>query len=457
VTPIALGKTSDAKSIDGIGETDFVPQPSMKGRFAPSFGGTATAKPRGEGQIGIKSANGPTAKTLSEDPNFQKLSPKMREAFLERMNKNQWNSSTRENYAKLATSTGFAKMSEAEQKQMLETLDKDPSDPNFANDLRYVASSENYRRLDAEMKTEVLSALAHQAQSGKGSNTCADLVAKPGFTELSKDQQKALLRATSGNAEPYSASVRTELEALFQKPEFANGDAKKQGADLKALLEKQTFLPRATTADEGTFSAPGKRVPYKIVGPANPNAKVKTYVIEIDNRKIPVTEHPAPGGKVHHSVEDVAKAIAAAPKESRDKITSVLFEPNVRKDAYMAANGDGQLHCYPVDKTESEDFAASAVIHETGHMVSIAKWGDDAKNGAKWKPWRDAMAKDTLSPSQYAHGKPSAKETAAGGAPVHDDFAESVLLYQRVKGTKQEPEMRRLFPERFKILDTMLN
>ena len=36
-----------------------------------------------------------------------------------------------------------------------------------------------------------------------------------------------------------------------------------------------------------------------------------------------------------------------------------------------------------------------------------------------------------------------------------DDYAESLLLYARVKGTPEEAKMRALMPERFRVLDTM--
>src|SRR5262249_39927309 len=141
--------------------------------------------------------------------------------------------------------------------------------------------------------------------------------------------------------------------------------------------------------------------------------------------------------------------------ECRDQIKTVLVEPNERKNAYMAAGGDGVVHVYPVDRLPSDDFAASAMIHETGHIVSEGRWGTNKMN-ANWKGWRDAMEKDVVSPSKYGHGKPSAASTADGGETVEDDFAESMLLFQRVKGTPEEAEMERLFPERFKILKSML-
>jgi hypothetical protein len=50
---------------------------------------------------------------------------------------------------------------------------------------------------------------------------------------------------------------------------------------------------------------------------------------------------------------------------------------------------------------------------------------------------------------------PGEAKTAAGGAPYADDFADTLLLYARVKGTPEEARMRALFPERFRILDTM--
>lgn len=423
---IVTGTTVPSKPLGNTPAPDFEPLPtgSSDRKMAPSYR-LGAAKVHGEGQIGARVDRAALKPVLTPEE---------------------------ENRDKLVSSAGFQKLSAAEKQQMLDALAKHPTHPGFAGDLRYVANSENYRKLSPAMKQEVLDALSHQAEVPGSKNTCGDVVTKPGFAALGENEQRALVRVTSGRATGYSDAARTDLETMFAKPEFFGGDAAKQASMMRDFLKKQNFLPHATTAPEGTFDAPGKRVAFSVSGPKDPAARVKEYTIRIDGRDIPVIAHPTPAGKKHPSPQDIAKAIAAAPKENRDQIKSVLLEPAVRPGAFMAAGGDGIVRAYPVDNLASDDFNASAIIHETGHIVSSKLWGDD-KMGPKWKPWRDAMAADTLSPSKYGHGAPGDRETAAKGWTVFDDFAESMLLYQRVKGTPQEKEMRRMFPERFKILD----
>ena len=70
----------------------------------------------------------------------------------------------------------------------------------------------------------------------------------------------------------------------------------------------------------------------------------------------------------------------------------------------------------------------------------MAKNQNRARGGS-----RDAaMASDGVHASQYAKNN-------------HDeDFGESLQLYEQVRGTPQEAEMRALMPERFKLIDGLL-
>lgn len=56
------------------------------------------------------------------------------------------------------------------------------------------------------------------------------------------------------------------------------------------------------------------------------------------------------------------------------------------------------------------------------------------------------MQKDGVATSKYGHTVAGKDKTVDGGAPYADDFAETLLLYGRVKGTPEEAKMRALFP-----------
>ena len=51
------------------------------------------------------------------------------------------------------------------------------------------------------------------------------------------------------------------------------------------------------------------------------------------------------------------------------------------------------------------------------------------------------MASDKIVASKYAKSAPG------------EDFGETLQLYEQVRGTPQEAEIRALMPERFKIID----
>ena len=57
--------------------------------------------------------------------------------------------------------------------------------------------------------------------------------------------------------------------------------------------------------------------------------------------------------------------------------------------------------------------------------------------------WKAAMQSDPVSGSKYAQASPD------------EDFAETWLQYQQVRGTLREYELSRLMPARFAILKTL--
>ena len=63
---------------------------------------------------------------------------------------------------------------------------------------------------------------------------------------------------------------------------------------------------------------------------------------------------------------------------------------------------------------------------------------------ARWGDWQQAMRADPIAPSGYARSSQG------------EDFSEMLVLYSTVKGTPEEAQMRRLFPNRFAILDRMM-
>lgn len=419
-----------------------------------------TLSPEHQAQLSAALAKDPRNKALGSDlralagdQKFRKLNSGTATEVLNRV---PGDAAQRKNLLDLAKSDGFGQLNAEHQKKSLEALDKAPGDAELSKQLQDLSGSESFRHLDDGTKSQALDAVKTHAADPAARGPLFALAGAPGFDKLPASERTVLLRAAGSDDATYGPAVRGGLKTLTDDPAFKAKSPDDQKAALQEFMKKQDFLPAATTAADGTFAAPGKRAPYTVSAPTTlPDGK-KKYEIEIEGKKFPVTVSAAPAGTKHHSIDEVARALAAVPKRYRDEIKEVTLEPNVDpENAYMRSSSAGRVYMYPgAGDRPSEDFMASAVIHETGHTVSGKAWTDDVNN-AKWDGWKEAMKKDGLSASKYAHTTPGAAKTAGGGAPYADDYADTLLLYARVKGTPEEAKMRALFPERFRILDTM--
>jgi hypothetical protein len=95
---------------------------------------------------------------------------------------------------------------------------------------------------------------------------------------------------------------------------------------------------------------------------------------------------------------------------------------------------------YPKSTPYSQEFTDSTMIHEGGHAYKQDLWSDSDKK----KAWKDAIAKDNPnSPSKYADNSSS------------EDFSESLVMYSLSKGTKCEETAKKLYPNRYKLMDEM--
>jgi hypothetical protein len=112
--------------------------------------------------------------------------------------------------------------------------------------------------------------------------------------------------------------------------------------------------------------------------------------------------------------------------------------------SYMTCGADGVVSVYPstTDHAQSVDELSAALLHESGHAESIGQWGNSADD-KRWLAWKAAMKSDPISGSKYAQASPD------------EDFAETWLQYQQVRGTLREYELSRLMPARFAILKTL--
>jgi hypothetical protein len=117
---------------------------------------------------------------------------------------------------------------------------------------------------------------------------------------------------------------------------------------------------------------------------------------------------------------------------------------------YMMAGASGLIDIFPTKVRPSQSDVDGSMIHETGHILSQRTWGGqfpafDSLFHPGWERWRKAEEKDGSHASAYA-------KTAR-----IEDFSETLRLYYSVKGTPEAAEVRALMPERFKLIDELLN
>ena len=176
----------------------------------------------------------------------------------------------------------------------------------------------------------------------------------------------------------------------------------------------------------------------------------------------PVTKPAAP--KQIPTLENIALAVSRVPPPVLALIKRIDLNPAVNPDdakwaadpgyakatggsfpgSYMTCGSDGVVSIYPTapEHAQSVEELSAALLHESGHAESDKAWGDSPSDKG-WDPWKAAMASDGLSASKYAQAAPT------------EDFAETWLQYQQVRGTPREYELSKLMPARFAILKAL--
>ena len=171
------------------------------------------------------------------------------------------------------------------------------------------------------------------------------------------------------------------------------------------------------------------------------------------------------------SHEVTAQVLAELPVESLVQIRAVNLNPWPNPDdaqwtvnpdynpgggvfeSYMSAD-DGVVTIYPSKYNADLKRIEKSLMHETGHTVSEAAFGEIATD-AGWDVWREAMANDGISVSRY------------GKSSVEEDYAESWSLWLAVATrarrtprdalrTARAAEVAALIPNRVRVMETLL-
>jgi hypothetical protein len=268
-----------------------------------------------------------------------------------------------------------------------------------------------------------------------------------------------------GGTNILSTLARQALGTVLGSNDFQRATPEQQRDQLSGFLTNQ-----ATTPIDATFiTVPGTltRAPYTVQGPTlvenyafrSGKTDANRYEVEVGGRRIPVYRPVAPNAAngYIHTLEQVAQGLAALPAASRALVKEVRVEPAQNPDdadwakqynnpnfrSYMAAGADGLVFVFPQPSSRSQNALDTGLIHETGHILSQQAWGSDITTD-RWDAWRTASQNDVIRVSRYAAQSPE------------EDFSETLVLYQRSRGTPQEAEFRAMMPERFRILDGMV-
>ena len=401
-------------------------------------------------------------KAATGSDKFRNLNDATKSQVLQAHGKNAASPDARKNLQDLAESPGFAKLNPAHQKQALDTLGKAPADAQLATDVKGLVASDKFRNLNDTVKSTALQEMGRHPTDAAARKTVSDLAQSPGFGGMADADKNKLLKYVGGTNRDVSTPGRTAMRKLLDDPAYGSATPAQQTAKLNKFLTDQPGAPGVVSPAAGAFDA--KRAAYTVKGPQEVKnyafksgaADANKYTVTVDGRDIPVymPKTPGPGD---HSIEQVAKGLAALPKSSRALVKNVNVDPKANPDdaywkkeykdpnfsSYMTAGKAGVITIYPSNPKQSQDYLDGTMIHETGHTLSKQKWGENSDK--RWDDWKNAAASDKVVPSKYAK------------ASVSEDFAETLQVYQQVKGTPQEAEMRALMPGRFRIIDELLS
>jgi hypothetical protein len=384
---------------------------------------------------------------LAGNAGFRALNSDTGSAILDRMATA--DPSARLNLMRMASSAGFGQLNPEHQAKLLGALDRDPANPVWAAELMSLSDSSSFRGLNDELKSKLIDRTAGLSGDPVGVDAYVQMATAPGFAALD-DGEKDKLADYAGGHNSLSDPGRKALATLIGTPPTFSSDppdVDAQAGALRGFLVGQPGAPNAATAPDGWFDEPGRRAPYSIAtGKVDPDGTAR-YTVTVDGGKpIPVTVSPPTPPLVSPSIDEIAKGLAATPRANRELISEVRVSADLGPitptggHGYMDTNAaTGVVTINATARPQGQTFTDSAFIHETGHVLSGQTFGLSTQDPG-WDRWKAAMAKDVIAPSKYGQSTPA------------EDFSESLLLYQRVRGTPEEGEVRALMGERWAIL-----
>lgn len=314
------------------------------------------------------------------------------------------------------------------------------------------------------------------------------LLGSTAFKGLDEAQQhQALLLLGTDSAT--SASIRTRLAVYDLVNPDAGGVLENPAAlrdfmrvDAQPVTEWLLALPPGGVPDARrqpvAVPEPGRSSTDFIFGVQGSTAYfTDVYNVDIDGHQIaihvPIREEMPDGvpdgleGQRFRppSVEAVIRALAAQPPGTLEGVDRITLEPFPRLEldengsivvSDTGASFEGETNTIRIHPTGSDDPPLTQgaldflVTHEVGHSVEQPATG---LFGLATE-WNLAVYRDRLFATSYAaENYPTPGAEIVGDAT--EDFADAYAIYQLVKGTPDEVQMRALMPARFDLLDRM--
>jgi len=291
------------------------------------------------------------------------------------------------------------------------------------------------------------------------------------WDDLEGGTQGQLDALLGGQTNAMSVIARAEARRWVMDPSWSTQPSETQAQVLTELLTSDAARP-ALVDEAHPDIAPA---PYVLSGPTletghafrgvSADADVWQCVVyppdsevcdPAQAQTIPVyaPHAPDPANGHHYTVEQAVHALVRLPPASRALVTSITLNAQRNPDdahwaveygdpnfeSFMTAGAAGDITIYPSQGgAQSQRSIDDSMVHETGHTWSMSVWGDDT-SAAAWDPWRNAMASDRISVSNYA------------AVDIAEDVAETVAVYNNTKGTPAFEEYRAMVPARFGIL-----
>ena len=338
--------------------------------------------------------------------------------------------------------------------------------PSFAEAAADMGTDASFLGLEPEVQARAWAQMGNLADGGPASApTYARMVTADGFAELGLDEQDRLMDYVGADADFVGERAREGFYVEAEANGFDAAPPAEQARQLREYMVEQPLLADGIAYPEGHADA--DRRPYtlsdSIARPdwefdgSTEDAQIDHVDIGAQRVRIISPARPDPAQGYMHSVEEVARGLAALPPEDLALITDVTMNPvpnpgdaafrageyGADHESYLAVNPLGHVTVYPTQAPNDQTGLDVGLRHEAGHLQAWKAYGADfASEG--WQGYAAAMAADGLDVSRY------------GEINLDEDFAETLTLYRGVVGTPAEAEIREVYPNRFAELDAVL-